>query len=304
MLNKWIESYLQRQGFMLHFSMGGETPTADPAIGQAALKNTELSQQALDWFKQQAADQKPFQDSLNKSSLAAANAQTGLMGLQTQAAKDAIARQQNVAQPLQDQIINAAKNYDTPAAEEAAAGRAGGDVTQGFSNARAQQGRSMARMGINPNDGAWAAGDRQLVNAEALGTAGAENKARIDTRNIGAAKMQDAASMLSGLPGNATAAATAASGIGNGSVNSAMAPITAGNQIASTLGAGYGIAGGLNTSAGQLLTNVYNSQVAGANQSNAAMSGLGSAVGTVAGMYFGGPAGAMAGSRIGSSLGR
>jgi hypothetical protein len=231
---------------------------------------------ALSWVKDYADKQAPALAAASDESLRGMKTANTLSELQTQQVKDAIARQKDKLEPLQDELVAKAHDYGSLDNQNAAAGRATADVTQGFSTAREDNARALERSGVSLNDGVAAGQNTQLINAQALGIAGAATKARTDTRLMGDAKLSDAASMLSGLPGNAVASTGAALTASNNGVNASIAPITAGNTVASLVGSGYGTAiNGSNASG-----NMFLNQAQANNQANAA---AGSAIGSLAG---------------------
>lgn len=105
--------------------------------------------------------------------------------------------------PMERQFAGEAFNYDTEGQRQKQAGLASADVTSAFAGQREQSARSMASMGINPNNGAWANNDAKLRMAEAAAGSGAQNMARTNVENMGYARKQDAISLGKGMPGTA-----------------------------------------------------------------------------------------------------
>ena len=100
---------------------------------------------------------------------------------------------------MQNQMADQAASFNTEDKRNELAGQAMGDVNQGFSNAREQSARGMARMGVNPNSGRALAMNNQMDIAQASSLAGAANMARTAARAEGY-KLQDRASnALSGF---------------------------------------------------------------------------------------------------------
>lgn len=143
---------------------------------------------------------------------------------------------------------------------EQGVGRAVADVNQGYSSARAQNERSMMGLGINPNSGAFASGNRSMMFDQARTLAGATNSSRtagieqqrgIAATNMGLrrditanqtaqksvdwAKKLDAAGLVKGLPGASTGAYGLAVSAGNSAGQNASA---AGQNYSAGLTAG------------------------------------------------------------------
>ena len=145
--------------------------------------------------------------------------------------------------PLENEILADVRSFDTEAERERLAGQAMGDVEQAASASRGINARAMASMGVNPNDGRYAAVMRQGAYDRTLAAASAMNKTREAARQLGWARKNDAAALLRGLPGFSSNASQLAQGwggqgmqAGTMGLNAATSASGAGNQAAQVAG--------------------------------------------------------------------
>ncbi|NSX14943.1 hypothetical protein HTY52_12745 [Cupriavidus taiwanensis] len=137
---------------------------------------------------------------------AANAAATDATRMQAEIAKDQWNRYKTIYAPLEDAMVSAAQNYDTPAQYERAAGEAAGAVSQAFSNARDRLTRTP---GLDPSSAAYTAGLADLDRSQAATDAVAQNAARKRVEDTAWARKSDMLSLGKGLP--ASAASTLAS---------------------------------------------------------------------------------------------
>lgn len=124
-------------------SIFGGPPKADPAIGQAALQNAEIGREMA---------------AVGREQLAFAREQAGITNAWAEQDR---ARDIAVFRPLQDQLIEEARTYDSPMRRGLRRSAAGADVDMAAAQAAGANRRTLGRMGIDPRSGR-AAG----VNAE------------------------------------------------------------------------------------------------------------------------------------------
>lgn len=269
-------------GAVLGSVMGSDGPDTS-GMNQAAVDNAAISKETLEWYKKVYADGAPQRELAANTANAVAQQQ-----LTSSKQNDAISNdywnyQKNTFRPLEGKIVADAQNFNTEARRSEAAGKAMADVEQQFGNEAAQQQRAMTRMGVNPNDGRFAAMGNQMSMAQALAKAGAASKARDNIEIQGYARKMDAANMGRGLASSQATSAGVAMNAGNSAVNNAGVPLTQANQAMATMGQGFGTAIQGNNSAGNLFGQV--AQMQGKD------SGLMGALGSVAGQYAGSAAG-------------
>lgn len=195
-------------------------------------------------------------------------------------AKDYDEYNKGTYRPLEQSIVEDAKNYDTPLEQERAAGVASAAVKQNMAQATEANARTQARMGVNPNSGRAMATQSDTAISAALGEAGAENGARQNVKTLGAAKRMDAASLGRGLP---SAQATSAQlGIAAGG-----AAISGTNSTNGTAFNGAQAVGGLYGGAAGTFGNVADTYGKVISSANAAGAASGAAWGSIAGMGMG-----------------
>lgn len=269
---------------------GGSAPAPDPRIGEAAVANVELGKNWLDFTREQFAEGNKRQavtDSLNTKVI---NQQLQSQEEANQWAREDRGRTKSVFQPLEDAFVKTAQKYDSPAKQAEAAAAAKADVTsQAAVQDQANQ-RQMAAMGVSPDSGRFAGVKRTTDMNTALAAAGAQNNARQIVRDKGLALRAEAINIGKNLP-SSTAAAY---GIGTNSGNAAVANNASGNQNfyqnTGVMGSGFNGAIGANSSAGNMLGNLYGNQLAAwsaQQQANAtSSSGIGSMIGTLGGAFI------------------
>lgn len=257
---------------------GGSAPAPDPLIGKAALANAELGKEALDWYKQYYTNTvAPAQQKQ-----AAVEDQLTADYLDTSAQQKKFAQEQqdyykNTFQPIEQQTVRDAQNYDSAENIEKRSGIAAANVNQQFSNAIGQRARMAGRYGLSSSAFAnQAAGDSR---AQALATAGAKTGAAFDTMDKGIALRSGVANFGRNMP-NTSAQYFAGSNSSNAGAGSA-----AGQGFNSTMAAGGFMNGGFglgmqgNSSAGNLMLGDFNGRMQGyaADQQRAGafMQGLG-----------------------------
>lgn len=266
---------------------GGSAPAPDPAIGAAALQNSAISKEALDWYKQQYADGASDRALATSVAQKNATADLALKDQQLQIASDTNNYYKSTFQPLEQSIVDAANAYDTPErrAQNVSAAMAGVDTQ--LTAAKDQALREAAGRGVDPSSGNFIAAQGLLDVNGAAAKAAAGNKAILDTETMGAAKKMDAASLGRNLATNQTAQASSAIQAGQSALNSAIAPTQVSNAAAATMGTGFNTAIQGNSSAASILNAQYQSQAQAASQGNSTMSALGGIAGQFAGSAAG-----------------
>lgn len=150
----------------------------------------------------------------------------------------------NTFRPLEEQMVQDAKDYNTDAEFERQAGQAAADVASRSGIERDANERQMAAMGVNPNSGRFQAGNQQSALLSAGMGAGAMNQARQNASNIGYARMMDATGLGRGLAGASQGAYALAS---QGGANVAGTTAGAGsNMMGHSMNAGNSALGNMN----------------------------------------------------------
>lgn len=268
---------------------GGSAPAPDPNIGVAAMANVELGKDWLTFAKEQFAEGNVRQEATDALNTKVINQQLDTQDQANTWGQEDRARTKGVFQPIEDQFVKTASEFDTPEKQAEAAAAAKADVLANSAAQKQANTRQMAAMGVSPLSGRFAGVTRAQDTNTALAAAGAENSARNMIRDKGLALKADAVNMGKNLP-SSTAAAY---GIGTNAGNSAVANNASGNQNfyqnGQVMNQGYSGNIGANNSAGSMLNTLYGNQLSAwsaQQQANATSSaGIGSMVGTGIGAF-------------------
>lgn len=252
-------------------------PAPDPRMYEIMDKQVNMSQEALDFFKGVTVQNQGRQQKMDDLS-------GTLVADYLDTSKTAKARgdeaykfYQTAGRPVEQAMLRDAMQADSPERVALDRGRAMADVTQAFSAARDQSGRSLTRMGINPNSGRFAALNNQLINSEALAGATAGTNAATGARDRGVALRAGAANFVRGMP-NTVAGFTGQGMQAGGAAQSSLAGANTGfNQNAQIAGGGFQTAGGMMGQAANTATTINGQalQAWGMGQQAAAQEGAG-----------------------------
>jgi hypothetical protein len=267
---------------------GGSAPDPNPgmlasaeAAREIAAAQSKTAAETLDFYKQQYSEMKPLLQEV---------AQTDMNIQKANAARadEYAAYERETFRPLEKQLVKEAEEYSTEGKREALATQAAADVNTAFTNTRAQEGRALSRMGVNPNSTRFASLNNQLSLGQAATAAGAMNKTRTDAEQLGFARRMDAAGLGRGLAGNASTAYGVSIGAGDAARTNSMA---AGNQMGQGYGAaqqGYSSAANSYGTAGNIYGQEFQGRMQGYQAKQAAQGalyqGIGSAIGIAGGL--------------------
>lgn len=214
-----------------------------------------LGREQLDFSKLQYAENKPLLDRI-------VNSQMAMQDEQLAQGRDYYSYMKNTYRPLEQEMVDKARSYNTDAHREQMAQQAAADAGLAFQNTKAASARNLASMGVNPNSGRFAGAEA----ASNLGLSAMKANAMTGTRRqaeaLGDAKMMDAIGMGRSLPGASTGAYQAALGAGNAAGQNSQvagaAYMQGLGQAAGTYGQGFdlqmrGLGGILNSQ-----TSIYN----------------------------------------------
>lgn len=241
----------------------------DPRLTDAQIRSLDVQNSAIQQIMNNSADLAPLQRRQLEQSLAA-NEQAYADAQQD---REWTLARRNMLSGVQDQIVNDAKAFNLEDRTKQLVGQAYGDVNQAFSSARGQSERSLARMGVNPNDGRMTATQNTTNAQQALALTSAASKVREAARQEGYQLTNRANDALSGYATLSSQALSSAANYGTaglGLANTGLAGLNSGYGAAATA------AGGMGSNA----TSAYTSQANAYNQANAAAgSGAGALVG-------------------------
>jgi hypothetical protein len=264
---------------------GGSAPAPDPQIGAAALRNAELSKEALSWYKDLYANElMPLQKEQQ-----AMGRQLMDRYFESQDKQEAFADKQNsyyesTYKPIEQQVARDAMGYDSAENIAKRSGIAGANVEQNYSAAQQENARNLSRYGLNPNSSAFALTNERLMRDKALAKAGAETGAAFDTMDRGIALRAGAANFGRNMPNTASNYYTNANNAGAGAMNTSTQMNNTALNNASVMGQGFSTAMNGNQSSGNLLLSQFGAQMQGYQADQSAKSGMYQGIGTLVGM--------------------
>ncbi|AFN39135.1 virion structural protein [Burkholderia phage BcepMigl] len=265
----------------------GSPPPPDPNIGNAALEEMQLGRDWLSFAKDQFNVGNVRQQELDDMTRRVTEQQLATQDQANQWATEDRQRYKDVFQPLQDEYIQTAKNYDSPERQEQMAAEAKADVQQSARQAADANTRQMASMGINPASGRFQGVTRAQDTLTALNSAGAANTARQQVRDKALALKADAINLGNGLPSQAASSAGLGLNAGNSATGNAGAANANWRANVGIVGQGYGgamqgVGGGagiLNQQYGNQVSIWQSQQQAAAQNASGLMGGLGTIAG-------------------------
>lgn len=272
-----------------NIAFGGKGSAPDPNPGMLAsaeaAKTTAAAQEriakdTLNFYKQQYEEFKPAIQQMLQTELS-------IMDENKARAAEYAAYEKSTFRPVEQALVDQAKNYNTEAKREELARTASSDVAQAFGNVREQQNRQLAAAGIRPNSGRFAALNQTMLTQEALARAGAQNSARSMAEDKGTALMYDAAGLGRNLATNASTAYGVSLNAGQGGRQSAMAGgQMMGQGFQGAINANNGAIGGYGA-AGNIYGQEFNARMQGYNAQQEAAGAFYGGLGQIGGMALG-----------------
>lgn len=271
---------------------GGSAPSPDPNIGRAQMMLAQISQEYLESWKTQVwpeMQQQAAKQEARADEQFALDRQT--REFQTQIAQEQYQRYTDVYRPLQDQMIQEAKDYNTEANFQRQAALAMGDVNQQFQIGREANRMQMRSYGIDPTSGRYQGQEAATGVMESAAKAAAATKARTAAEQLGWARRMDAIGLGQGVFGNQATSTGLALTAGNQALGAGQTAMGNYAQMGQSMGSAYGGAMQGWGQLGQLGVQNYNAQVnayAAQQQANATQNagfagGIGSAIGGLGG---------------------
>lgn len=262
--------------------MGGGGSVDNSGQNYAARMQADLSREQLDWAKEiyaSTADERAttsdLANQLSRSQLEQSQQQTAI-------ARQAQDDYNNTYRPLEQSMVEEAKNYDTPERRAAAAAAASADAETAIAAQRGATMREMERAGVNPASGRTIAMQSGIDLGAAKVKAGAANTAMRQVETIGAAKKADAVNLGRGIASSQATNAALAMQQGNSSVGNSTTSLNAASAGVNGMQAGFqGAQQGL-ASAGQMYGNIASQQQSAANADSANTSAGIGAIATIA----------------------
>lgn len=261
-----------------------DPPDPNPGIIANAQASERVGLEAVDLGRQQFAYSKERNANLDALAQRVIDQQLAIGADTLAQGKEFADYYRNTYRPLEQQIVQAAQNYDV---EGTMVNRAIADTRSVFANQRGQLTRQQAAYGTAPN----AALMTDLGIGEAAATAGNANRARQSAIAQKTGMLLDAAALGQGKPMNSTANYGLSLNAGNSAIGNQAAINSA--QLSNTQSAlpWYGTGASAFGNAGQLYNadysgrlNAYNSQM---NAYGSGMGGLGQLAGQLGSSYLG-----------------
>lgn len=273
--------------------MGKKSTPKAPDYSEQIAQQTELSREAMDFYRQiyyeDLRPQEQLYDQLLQEQVARQN-QISDIGLQ-QSIEDRNRYLQTFA-PIEASMVAEAMGLPQDPAvaaaqqrlREEAARRAAADVGVAYAGSEGEIARGLARMGVNPSSGAMNANYSSLAMDKARATSAAMNQASLAADTQSWAKRADMVNVGRGL----SAANLSAAGLGAGtSMNAAnLGGLASANTRANAgvMGTGFGQASQFGMNAANIQNMGFQNQLAA---SQAQSSPLGAILGTGLGMFAG-----------------
>ena len=187
-----------------------------------------LGTRQMDFAQRQYDEMKPLAERVAAQQMAAQEQQM-------RQAQDYYKYQTDTFRPLEQGLVEQARNYNTEGNRAQLAAQASADAANAFQSAQGVTNRQMARQGINASSGAAL----MMRNQNALGlasmTAGAATNARRQAEQTGFARSLDVTGLGRGLAGASLGAYQGANASGSTGLTSAM---SAGDQFGRSFGQG------------------------------------------------------------------
>lgn len=222
--------------------MGGKSkaPAPDPRMGEAALRQIELSEKQWDEYIKEGGDRDWMRSLADESlgiSRSTAERSNAMSDYQLDQMKLNNERYWGNTVPYQDMVDGEIDRLYSPAGIENQVNQNVADVTGATANARGQGLRAMSRMGVNPMSGAFGNGNNAMSVQQAQAMSSAANKTRTAAEQAGlATRFQSLGAKLgmAGLGATNAGLATSAMGMGlnagQGMTGAGAASIGANNQ--------------------------------------------------------------------------
>lgn len=292
MIQKWearIENRLRRGVCSLDMGSDAPPPPApDPMIGQAASFSAETGRMLAEEGKKQLEFERARAAEFDPILREQLQQQIRIARENEARAADQWRDYTTTYRPIEQQVAREAMEWDTDAAIEREAQKAGALAARAYAATRDAAMRNLQAMGVNPASGRYVSAATDLGLAAAAARANAENAAAEARRAQGLQLRGGVAQFGRGLPSTGIAAGTLGLNASNVASDSALQTMLApGRAAAQALPwMSSGVQAGLG--AGQLALGGYNAQLGAWNTQQQIegqnMAGLGSMLGNLAGI--------------------
>lgn len=258
--------------------MGGGGGSASTAQTYAAVAQAQLSAEQLNWAKQVYADEAPQREAAATQAQQISDANLAQMQQQMAITQQAQDDYESTYHPLEQQIVAAAENYDTPERRAAESAKAVAGVEQNLAQQRGATEREQERAGVNPASGRMADLQASLDLNAAKMKAGAGNAAADAVEQQGYARRMDAANLGRNIASSQATNTALGLQAGQAATSASAAGLAAANSGNSVMTSGYaGAQQGLSGVSGNLASIAGQSSAAAANKNSQIAAGVGAA---------------------------
>ena len=261
-------------------------PAPDPRIAEAQMKMADLAEEQFQQFETDIWPNLQAQwEAQTEIAEREQEKQFEIADKQSERADEYYRRMEETFYPLQDQMVDQAKEFNSEGYHQQMASRAIGDTEAQNEIARKNSMQQMAKFGVDPTSGA-AVGTNQAMNVVgAANKAAAGNRAYMAAKELGWNLGMQASGLGAGLPGaSAQSTGLALQGGGQG-MATGQVPMAMGGQMGNSLSQGYGGAMQGWNQVGTLGVNKYNADVSAWSAQQAAeaqnAAGWGTAIGSL-----------------------
>lgn len=254
-------------------------------MNEAAKANAELGRDAFNWYSNYYQNTvAPLQQRQTQLAEQLTNDYLDTSRQQKEFAKEQNAYYKSTFQPVEQQMVRDAMDYDSEANQKRVAGEAAANVNQQFSNVRGQSARLAGRYGLTSTAMSGPAGASE--RAQALGAAGAATGAATATRDKGIALRSGVSNFGRNMPNTAAAYFAGSNASNGGAMGATGQSFQGGLSAGNFMNQGFGLGMQGNSSAANIFGNIASIQNTANANDNAWMGALGSAVGGWAGGGF------------------
>jgi len=278
--------------------MGGKSAPEPPDYTQliaGMTQNAELSagvaMEQLDWAREEYAMNRELLDDV-------LGIQIPIALEQWENSQEDRARYEEIFQPIEDDLVEEFKNFDTEERKNREAGRAMSDVARAQDAQREQALQRLEGYGIDPSQTRSAALDANLRAGEAAAMAGAGNQARTNVENTGRALRAEAINIGKGLPSQVAASYGQALQAGQQGIGGANATYGAGADAMGNPTSWMGQSTGAYGQAANTMNMGYGNQMQQYGAEQQASGDFWGGMGSIAGMAMGGGFGTALGAKM------
>lgn len=266
--------------------MGKKSTPAPPDLGPSAAASEEVARIQQQTALEQLAWAREQDDRNNQILQQVLDTQLPIMQETADQAREDRERYETQFQPLENNLIEEFQNYDSPERQQLERGRAIADVNAGFDAQRRNALQRLESYGVDPSQTRSAALDMGVRTQQAAAQAAAASGATRNVENTGRALRAEAINIGKGLPsqvaasyGQSIAAGNSGVGNANNTTSTGASALTSGNGAMGQALQGYGQGANIQSQGFNNQMAAYNAQ---AQQSQAALQGLGSVAGMAA----------------------